>query len=50
VGANIESSVSVSRDAEGRRRRRWSVQEKLRIVLETLEAEYPCRWLLDDIA
>ena len=38
VGTNIESSVSVARDAEIRRRRRWSVQEKVRIVLETLEA------------
>jgi transposase len=38
VGTNVESSVSVSRGAEIRRRRRWSVQEKLRIVLETLEA------------
>ena len=38
VGTNIESSVSVSPGAEIRRRRRWSVQEKLQIVLETLEA------------
>lgn len=38
MGSNVESSVSASRGAEIRRRRRWSVQEKLRIVLETLEA------------
>ena len=38
VGTNVESSVSVSCGAEIRRLRRWSVQEKLRIVLETLEA------------
>jgi transposase len=38
VGTNVESSVSVSHGAEVRRRRRWSVQEKLQIVLETLEA------------
>ena len=38
MDTNIDSSASVSRGGAIRNRRRWSVQEKLRIVLETLEA------------
>jgi transposase len=38
VDTKVDSSVSVSRGTAIRSRRRWSVQEKVRIVLETLEA------------
>ena len=38
MDTKVDSSVSVSRGTAIRSRRRWSVQEKVRIVLETLEA------------
>jgi transposase len=39
VDTKVESSVSVIRSAAIRSRRRWSVQEKVRIVQETLEGD-----------
>jgi transposase len=39
VDTRVESSGSVSRGAAIRSRRRWSVQEKLRIVQETLKGD-----------
>ena len=39
VDTRVESSVSVNRGAVIRSRRRWSVQEKVRIVQETLEGD-----------
>ncbi len=39
VDTNVDSSVSASRSTAIRSRRRWSVQEKIRIVLETLEGD-----------
>lgn len=38
MDTKVDSSVSVSHGTAIRSRRRWSVQEKVRIVLETLEA------------
>lgn len=38
VDTKVDSSASVSRGTGIGSRRRWSVQEKVRIVLETLEA------------
>ena len=39
VDTNVDSSASVSGGTEIRTRRRWSVQEKVRIVLETLKGD-----------
>jgi len=39
VDTRVESSVSVNRGTAIRSRRRWSVQEKVRIVQETLEGD-----------
>jgi transposase len=39
VDTKGDSSVSVSRGTAIRSRRRWSVQEKIRIVVETLEGD-----------
>ena len=38
MDTKVDSSVRVSRETAIRSRRRWSVQEKVRIVLETLES------------
>ena len=38
MDTKVDSSVSVSRGTAIRSRRSWSVQEKVQIVLETLEA------------
>ena len=39
VDTNVDSSASVSGGTEIRTRRRWSVQEKVQIVLETLKGD-----------